>query len=266
MDPEPLQAYYARGEERDRLAAGEGRLEFLRTVEVIVRTLPPSPATVADIGGGPGRYTEWLTDAGYVVIHRDLVADHVEQVRANHPSIDSRVGDARSLDLPDESADVVLLLGPIYHLRERHDRIQALREARRIVRVGGVVHVAAITRWAMRLDGILVQRFHERYPGLVEIATEGERTGWFPPVHQAGFTCAAHTPAQLRAELQEAGLLVDTLVNVEGIAFALGDLDSRLEDPAERRLLLDMLRAVEAVPDLLGVGPHLLATARRDRR
>jgi SAM-dependent methyltransferase len=256
-----LQAYYARDEERDRLTAGAGRVEFLRTVEVIQRTLPPVPAVVADIGGGPGRYADWLCELGYTVIHRDLVSDHVEQMSSRHPDIDTRVGDARSLDLPDDSVDVVLLLGPLYHLRERDDRVQALREAERIARAGGVVHVAAISRWAARLDGILVQRLHELHTGLLDAVEDAERTGWMRPVHDAAFICATHTPAELRSEVQDAGLHLRSLVQLEGIAFALADLDDRLDDPVQCQLVLDTLRALESVPDLLGVGPHMLATA-----
>jgi SAM-dependent methyltransferase len=196
------------------------------------------------------------------VLHRDLVADHVQDVRSRHPQLDTQVGDARSLDLPDDCADVVLLLGPIYHLRERSDRLQALREARRIVRESGIVHVAAISRWAARLDGILVQRLHETRPGLVEIVDEAERTGWVRPAHGGGFTCATHTPAELRTEITDAGLRLDALVSLEGVGFALADIDARLDDPVQRALVLDTLRSVEAVPDLLGVGPHLFATAR----
>jgi SAM-dependent methyltransferase len=262
MADDVLQAYYARGEERDRLARGVGRLEFLRTAEVIERTLPAAPAMVADIGGGPGRYTDWLVDLGHPVVHRDLVADHVAQVRSRHPHVDTRIGDARSLDLPDESVDAVLVLGPIYHLSTYDDRVQALREARRIVRQDGVVYVAAISRWAARLDGILVQRLHETHPGLVDIVDEGERTGWIAPAHEGGFSCATHTPVQLRTEVSDAGLEVDALVSVEGVGFALPDLEARLDDPVQRALVLDTLRSVEAVPDLLGVGPHLLVTAR----
>jgi SAM-dependent methyltransferase len=262
MADDVLHAYYARGQERDRLAHGVGRLELLRTIDVIERSLPPAPAVVADIGGGPGRYTDWLIDVGHTVLHRDLVAEHVQDVQSRHPQLDTRVGDARSLDLPDDCADVVLLLGPIYHLRERSDRLQALREARRIVRGNGTVYVAAISRWAARLDGILVQRLHEIHPGLIEIVDEAERTGWVRPAHDGGFTCATHTPTDLRAEISDAGLRLDALVSLEGIGFALADIDARLDDPVQRALVLDTLRSVEAVPDLLGVGPHLLATAR----
>jgi SAM-dependent methyltransferase len=260
---EELQAYYARGQEAARLEHGAGLVEYLRTVEIMQRTLPAAPAVVADIGGGPGRYTDWLVERGFQVIHRDLVAEHVHDVASRHSGVDTRVGDARDLDLADDSVDAVLLLGPIYHLRERHDRVQALREARRIVRRTGVVLVAAISRWGGRLDGMLVQRLHEIRPAFASIVEEGERTGWIRAAHEAGFSCATHRPDELRAEIEDAGLKIETLVSLEGVSFALSDLDERLDVPDERQLLLDTLRRLDTVPELLGVGPHLLAVARR---
>src|SRR5260370_33015019 len=76
-----LHAYYERGEERDRLAAGRGLLEFTRTTEIVLRRLRVAPALVADIGGGPGRYRLWLAVLGYRVEHRDLVPLHVGQLK-----------------------------------------------------------------------------------------------------------------------------------------------------------------------------------------
>jgi hypothetical protein len=75
-----LSAHYARGEERDRLSEGQGLLEFTRTAEIIGRCLPPVPALVADIGGGPGRYALWLAGLGYRVEHRDLMPLHIRQL------------------------------------------------------------------------------------------------------------------------------------------------------------------------------------------
>jgi SAM-dependent methyltransferase len=218
---------------------------------------------VADVGGGPGRYTDWLVEAGHEVVHRDLVADHVAQVAGRHPGLDTAVGDARALDLADGEVDAVLLLGPLYHLRERSDRVQALREAARVARPGAPVFAAAISRWAARLDGFLVNRVHLRHPVLVSLVDEAERSGWLPPVHDGSFTCHTHRPDELRDEVAAAGLTLESLVTVEGPAFALGDIEERMADPVERALVLDTLRAVESVPELLGVGPHLLATVRR---
>jgi SAM-dependent methyltransferase len=261
-----LQAYYALDKERDRLSTGVGRIEYLRTVEVIQRTLPPPGAIVADVGGGPGRYTDWLVEAGYEVIHRDVVDHHVDHVRRRHGNrVDAAVGDARALDIAANSVDVVLLLGPLYHLDTRDDRLQALSEAHRVVR-GNVVHAAAISRWAPRLDGMLVQRIYVQYPVLHEWIDTMEHTGTMPPFHESSFNGYAHTPDELRTEVLDSNLMLESLVALEGITFALADIDERLDDPAERAVVLDSLRALESVPELVGIGTHLLATARKPRR
>lgn len=259
-----LLEYYAQGREIDRLSAGVGAVEFARTVEILTRTLPTPPAAVADIGGGPGAYTDWLLDAGYDVIHRDVVPAHVEHVMARHGRrVDTAVGDARSLDLADESVDAVLLLGPLYHLPQEIDRLRTLQEAHRVVRRDGFVYAAGISRWAPRLQGVLVNRVHEHHPAILGLLEEMERSGWMEPLEPGGFNGYAHTPDQLRAELEVSGLAVKQLVAVEGLSFAIHDLDDHLTDESKRSLLLDCLRAVESEPSLLGLGPHLLAVGRK---
>jgi SAM-dependent methyltransferase len=262
-----IEAHYARGLEADRLVAdGPGMLEFARTAEIIDRRLPPAPAVVADIGGGPGRYTVWLAGRGYRVEHRDLISLHVEQARASangSPLVRAEVGDALDLDLADASVDAVLLLGPIYHLRRRADRITALREALRIVRPGGPVFVAAISRWAARLNGVLRERLYQTHEGFIDAVNTVERAGWASPLHPGAFSAFCHRPAQLRAEVRASGLHVADLVSVQGAAFLLGDLAERLADPVDREVVLECLRATERVPEMLGVGPHLLVTAVR---
>lgn len=258
-----IQAYYERDEERDRLAAGLGLVEFLRTTEIISRTLPPT-GTVADIGGGPGRYTDWLVESGHRVVHRDIVPLHIDHVRATHgDSVDTALGDARRIDLADESVDAVLLLGPLYHLDDEADRVQALCEAKRIVKPGGYIYAAVITRFAARLHGMLIEKAHVKYPVIHQMIEDAERTGVMAPVHEGSFTAYAHRPDQLSAEVAAAGLTLQTLATIEGIAFAFGDLNERLADPAERNLLFESLRIIESAPELLGTGPHLLAVCQK---
>src|SRR3954454_15185362 len=148
---EDIQRYYDRGEERDRLTAAH-RLELIRTQELLTRVLPPPPAAVIDVGGGPGRYAAWLAGLGYEVVLVDAMPLHVEQARALG-GFEARLGDARALDLADASADVVLLMGPLYHLVAREDRLRAWQEAARVVRPGGLVVAALISRFAALLDG-----------------------------------------------------------------------------------------------------------------
>jgi SAM-dependent methyltransferase len=190
---------------------------------------------------------------------------HVSQLRTDAtglPGIRTAVGDARDLDLPDASADAVLLLGPLYHLSRREDRIAALREAARVLRPGGPLFAVAISRWATRIDGIIGKRIYLKYPAAPSVVDEAERTGVFPPLHAGAFTAYAHRPDDLRAELTEAGLDVISLLSVEGPAIILADLDARMADPADRAAILDGARALENVPELAGLGPHLLATAQ----
>lgn len=270
-----IEAYYLRGEESARLAASApGVLEFERTKEVIVRRLPPAPAVVADIGGGPGRYTRWLAGLGYQVEHRDLMPLHVAQLRAeldegldespgDAARVRTEIADALELDLADASVDAVLLLGPLYHLRRRADRVAALAEAARIVRPGGPVFAAVISRWAPRLDGLLKQRLDLEYPQAVSLISDTERTGWGEPFHPGAFTAYFHRPGQLRQEVQASGLELADLVSLEGAGFLLGDLAERMADPSGREVVLETARATERVPELLGIGPHLMATAVR---
>src|SRR5215469_4115874 len=100
MEDAELHAHYSRGEEQDRLSAGQGLLEFTRTTEIILRCLPAAPALVADVGGGPGRYALWLAGLGYSVEHRDLMPLHVRQLARDADGITgvrTAVGDAREL-------------------------------------------------------------------------------------------------------------------------------------------------------------------------
>jgi SAM-dependent methyltransferase len=256
--------YYARGLEHGRLGEGVGIVELARTKEIVLRGLPPA-GVIADIGGGPGRYALWLAGLGYTVRHRDLMALHVEQLTAAAAGldIDSSVADARQLDLDDASVDAVLLLGPLYHLRQRLDRLQALREAWRIVKPGGPVFVAAITRWAARLNAVLVERAYRVLPLILDEIDAVEQTGVLGPLFPGSFTGYGHRPRQFASEIRAAGFELVDLVGVEGPTAMLADLDERMRDPVDARVVLDAARALERVPELLGVGPHLVATARR---
>src|SRR6187402_2149698 len=98
---EVIAAFYARGLERDRLARGDGALEFARTTVLLDRYLPAPASDVIDVGGGPGRYALWLAERGYRVHLVDPVPLHIEQARAASASQPGRglasaeIGDAR---------------------------------------------------------------------------------------------------------------------------------------------------------------------------
>jgi SAM-dependent methyltransferase len=125
-----ISRYYARGGEADRLNVGRGQLEFLRTRDVLRRLLPTRPARVLDVGGGAGMHAGWLASDGYQVRLVDPMPLHVQHAGAS-AGVDAVLGDARRLDEPDAAYQATLLLGPLYHLPDRQDRVTALREAAR---------------------------------------------------------------------------------------------------------------------------------------
>jgi SAM-dependent methyltransferase len=267
LDPE-IGAHYAEVSERERL--GPSSLERARTWELLVRHLPPAPAVVLDVGGAAGVYALPLAARGYEVHLVDPVAVHVEQaLRASgrqpeRPLAGATVGDARRLEWPDAGADAVLLLGPLYHLTDRADRVQALSEARRVLRPGGVVAAAAISRFASTCDGLLRGYLDE--PGFEAIVERDLRDGQHrnPTGRPEWFTTAyLHLPGELVREVAEAGLRLHALLAVEGPAWMLPDIRQRLADPPRRERLLRAIRRIETEPSLLGASSHLLAVGRR---
>jgi SAM-dependent methyltransferase len=267
LDPE-IAAHYGGVDEGRRL--GPFDLERVRTWELLGRFLPPPPAVVLDVGGAAGVYALPLAERGYQVHLVDPVAGHVEQARRASqgqpaaPLAGAAVGDARRLAHPDGGADAVLLLGPLYHLTERADRLRALAEARRVLRPGGVVAAAAISRFASTCDGLL--RGYLDDPAFAAIVAGDLRDGQHrnPTGRPEWFTTAYfHLPDELGREVAEAGLRLEALLAVEGPAWLLPDVAGRLADPARRETVLAAIRAVETEPSLLGVSAHLLAVARR---
>jgi SAM-dependent methyltransferase len=262
--------HYELGVEEPRLSRGSGLLEFTRTCEVISRCFPRPPADVLDIGGGPGVYACWLARQGYRVHLVDAVSLHVEQARkasrsqADHPLAGAAVGDARRLDFADDRFDAVLLLGPLYHLTERADRLAAWREAGRLVRAGGVVLAAGISRFASTLDGLRGGMFDD--PVFAAIAERDLLDGQHrnPGGDPRYFTTAYfHRPEELATEAQEAGLRHEATLGVEGPGWLLQDFDAWWSDAGRRARLLAVARALESEASMLGVSAHLLAVARK---
>jgi ubiquinone/menaquinone biosynthesis C-methylase UbiE len=265
MLPPEVVEYYECGDEQDRLTARVGRLEWARTWDLLQRHLPSPPATILDVGGGPGAYAVPLALAGHAVHLVDAMPLHVEQARQAAAAAETRlasteVGDARELAFPDASADAVLLLGPLYHLLEEAERVAALAEARRVLRPGGVLAAVAISRFGSLLEG-LRHGWAGDHPEIVE---SGLHTGTHrnPGALPHRFTTAHFSrPEELAAEVRAAGFAAVELSAVEGPGTLVEDPDAWLDDPDRRSWLLRQLHRVETEPSLLGASPHVLAIA-----
>lgn len=261
--------YYAEFDEESRLQSGAFLLEGLRTRELLKRHLPAPPATLLDIGGAAGAYAFWLSQRGYTVHLVDPVARHIEQAQQRNagsaaPLASCVVGDARALTFPDACAEVVLLLGPLYHLTEAADRRRTFDEAHRVLKPGGLLFASAISRLASTLDGLVHDSLAD--PAFVAIAEQDLRDGQHR--NNTGrpeyFTTAYfHRPEDLRGEAQASGFDVLGVFGIEGPGGILPDIADRLADPQRRENVLRAARMLECDPAILGVRSHLLAVARK---
>jgi len=170
----------------------------------------------------------------------------------------AEVGDARGLrGLEDESADVVLLLGPLYHLTAREDRVRTLAEARRLVRPTGVVVAAVISRFASLLDGTVSGFLDDpQFVAVVECdLRDGQHRNPEPVTRPEWFTTAFfHRPQDICEEVGAAGLQLERLVGVEGPGGWLARW------PEQTQLVLRAARLAEDIPTM---SAHMLAIARR---
>jgi len=269
MISDKINSHYQKNNEQQRLSIGTGQVEFERTKELMSRFLPNAPARILDVGGAAGVYSLWLAGEGHEVHLIDPMPNLLEQAKqastqADAPIKSIRIGDARNLDFPDEFADVVLMMGPLYHLVDKSNRITALKEAIRVLKMDGLLFVAAISKFASTLDGF-VQGFMDD-PKFVPIAeqdlTDGQHRNPFD--NTAYFTTAFfHHPEELKKEIEEAGFSYQNTFAVEGFGWLLQDFDKHWNNEKRRERLLKFIRLTETESSVLGVSAHLLAVARK---
>lgn len=253
---------YEMVDEAERLwRPGVGDLVRLRTWDLFDRLLPPG-GRVADVGGGPGAHAKHLVELGYEVVLVDPVPRHVEQARtATGGRARCSLGDARELELDDESFDAVLLMGPLYHLPDSSERHKALTEAARVLRRGGTLISEVISRHALILDATAKQLIGDPVVrAQFEVNIERGLSVEPDSLSEGGFWAYFHQVEHIREEVEAAGLVDVELFGVEGPAWLLGDLEELLESPGD---LLDVLRLIEREPSLLGVSAHVIAASSK---
>jgi SAM-dependent methyltransferase len=261
--------YYSSFNEEARLS-GEHSLERIRSQEIIGRYLPAKAVSIIDIGGAAGVYSFWLAGLGHDVTLVDLTPKHVEQARKRNEGVAAKLarieqGDALALEFPGASFDMALLMGPLYHLSERERRIRAIREAGRVVKPGGIVVAAAISRFAAMLDGYKHDLVAD--PAFRKILDRSLATG--NHVNDSGkseyFTTARfHLASELREEMIEAGLEVEKVLAVEGFAHWIHGVEDKMSASEYRGYLLEKLRETEEEESLIGASSHIIAIARKD--
>jgi len=253
--------YYTIRSESERLNGLS--IEKLRTQELICRHLPSGNLKILDIGGGAGVYSFWLREMGHSVHLVDAMEKHVQQAREYSTKFGIeletiQVGDARELTFVDESFDIVLMLGPLYHLTEQDDRIKALVEAKRVLKPNGLVITAVISRYSSMMDGYYYNLVQD--PEFIEIMNQDITNGQHRGVSGKHYftTSYFHLPEDLESELSEAGFTSIKVVAIESFADSISDLGEKLEDLNYRKNLYQTITRVEQDRSILGISPHIM--------
>lgn len=272
---EMVLAGYNAGNERNRLRTDLGLIEFERTKELLIEYLPKPPAVIYDIGGGYGEYSWWLASLGYEVHLFDVSEKNIEmcvELSSEYPDCTlaaKEVCDARAIERPDQSADAILLMGPLYHIVEKKERILALCECRRLLKKGGVLFTAAITPYATLLWATTVfgtkNRLLEEEPFIQMVERElsdGEHIksgrGTYAGIGRSHF----HSAAELKNELFSGGFGSTSIHGVVGGAWLAPNIDELWKDPTAREALMKTVRMLDQREDIIGLSTHILGISK----
>ncbi len=265
---EQIEFFYSRASEETRLEKGMGVFEFKRVKSLIDKYLIAKPATIVDVGGGTGKYAEWLSKRGHKVHLVDPVPKHIEtalrRAGAMRNKFDVRLGEARDLPYPDNFADMLIMHGPLYHLQSKRDRERAIAEARRVVRPGGVVLGFSINYTASTLVGLLQGLIHQKpfFDMCVEELTSGNHN---PPDDFPWMLAEAyyHRPQELKDEFEGQNLLFLNIHAVEGMAWLDRDYFSNMSREDRKNTLLKLVELTENDISLVSFSPHMMIASRK---
>ncbi len=157
MNEENLITYYNKFNEDKRLKTRHGQVEYLITMNYIHKYLKTNDKIV-EIGAGTGQYSVNLANEGYEVTAVELVKHNLREIERKNNKIKTILGNAINLKkIPDNFFDLTLLLGPMYHLISKEEKIQALKEAQRITKKNGIIMVA----YCMNDYSVLIHGFRD---------------------------------------------------------------------------------------------------------
>lgn len=263
-----IDSFYSKTAEATRLQVGLGPLEFERNKELILRYLPKKKSVVLDVGGGPGIYAEWLAEQKQEVYLIDPVEKHIEEAtkRSNKSKNKFKcfLGESRSLDFPDGFADLIILHGPLYHLQKQSERLDCLKETKRVLKPGGIVLGFAINYTASTmvslLQGVIQQKefFHM-------CKQELENGMHQAPKNMPGILPKAfyHRQEELKEEFEKANFKYLDTIAVEGMIWLDKNYFESRADMTKKKRMMELLKMTEKDKNLLSFSPHIMIAAKK---
>lgn len=255
-DTELVQELYRRFDEDSRLTNSKAaRVEFITTVKCIEDYLFPG-AKILDIGAGAGVYSLYFGRKGYDVSALELADSNIAAFKAkltDADSIDLVQGNALDLSrYPDNAFDVVLLLGPLYHLHSDQDKGRCIQEAKRVCKPEGKIFFAFISNDIVILT---MQQVQADYLLAGDYDKDTFRVDDFPFVF--------HTVDRCREILTRNGIKICREIAADGVSELLKDLINGLDEDSFAQYLRYHFYISEK-PECLGMSNHLLFVGQKD--
>lgn len=263
-----LEDFYNQASEETRLNEGMGMFEFERIQSLIEKYLPKTPIRIIDVGGGTGKYAEWLAKKGHDVYLVEPVPKHIQLAKKRASKLTNKfqtiLGEARNLEFDTNFADVVILHGPLYHLQQKTDRALAIQEAKRVVKNNGIILGFAINYTASTLAGLLQGLLHEK--AFLELCKEELTTGIHNPPKEFPWLLAEgyyHQPQELKEEFEQQELTYINTYAVEGITWLDKEYFVNMLTPKKKKNLQELNQITENDPNLLAISPHMMIAVRK---
>ena len=254
-DTELVQEIYRRFDENTRLNKSKAaRVEFLTTVRCIEEYLTPG-AKILDIGAGAGEYSLYFSRKGYAVSALELADANIEAFRAkltDGDTVDLAQGNALDLSrYADESFDIVLLFGPLYHLHSEEDKRRCIEEAKRVCKKDGHIFFAFISNDIVILT---MQQCQSDY------LLHGDYDKDTFRLHDMPFVF--HTVERCRELLAGCGVEIRREIAADGLSERLQEMVNGLDDAAYEQYLRYHFYLSEK-KECLGMSNHLLFVGQK---
>ncbi|MCB4809133.1 class I SAM-dependent methyltransferase [Tamlana sp. 62-3] len=263
-----IELFYTKVSEETRLDKGMGVFEFERIKSLIEKYIQSSPLKIIDIGGGTGKYSEWLAKKGHQVHLVEPVRKHIilAEKRANRlkNKFSVQLGESRKLEFKNNFADLIILHGPLYHLQNKEDRYLTIKEAKRVLKNDGIILGFAINYTASTLVGLLNGLIHKN--SFFKMCKEELTTGIHnQPIDFPWLLAEAyyHKPEQLKNEFTTQGLIHMNTYAVEGMAWLDKDYFKNMMNSEKKKTLLELIKITENDSYLLPFSPHMMIAVQK---
>ena len=255
-----LEEYYNKFNEEKRLNSRHGQVEFQVSMKYIHESLKELQADgqandaikILDIGAGTGRYSVPLSEEGYDVTAVELVKHNLGMLKAKGSKVKAYQGNALKLSrFEEESFDLTLLFGPMYHLFTFEEKKKALEEAMRVTKKGGIIMVA----YCMNEYGVLTYAFKEKH--ILECVEEKRLTKDFHTISETKNLYDYMRIEDIDALVQACGLTRIKILSPDGPANYMRPFLNQLTEEEFAHFVQYQMATCERA-DLIGAGAHTL--------